>query len=539
MVLSGETKVSKLRAARMALEAAEARGEVVTPEPAPDYPASDYSRAASPKPEEESQYTHHEHDPDGAGHGFSEGHSEHGEEYEAPTILTSESLPSAGSKGETIKVCVRIRPLVRSDKDADEIMAWAWDSQTIHQDKFPPSRQMMARRASMARRDPDVEMPTSRPFDPLLDAAYGVSYVFDHLFNPEHTNEDIYRDVIHNIVSKAMMGYHGSVFTYGQTSSGKTFTMTGTAKSPGIIPQAVFDLFEMVENYPDREFLIRICYLEVYKEQVKDLLNNDPVASLSIKVLHDPKTNKITMIGLREQVVNSPQQVMQFLQSGEALRHVGATNMNEQSSRAHTVFRVIIESKDRDGGPRTPIRQSTLNMIDLAGSENSKMTGSTGIREQEGRFINQSLLALSTIIQRLSEAKSQHLPFRDSKLTRILQEPLSGNAVIAIICTVTPALRCADETHNTLKFATRAKKVKLEAATINELTDERGALLKTYQEEIAMLKKKLEEMSSRPPQVVAQPVKAQQAEEEQEEDYAEDDEEDQEAVLRMIDEMER
>jgi centromeric protein E len=116
---------------------------------------------------------------------------------------------------------------------------------------------------------------------------------------------------------------------------------------------------------------------------------------------------------------------------------------------------MIIESKDRNGGPKAPIRQSTLNLIDLAGSENSKMTGSTGVREQEGKFINQSLLALSTIIQRLSEAKTQHLPFRDSKLTRILQEPLSGNAVIAIICTVSPALRCCDETHNTLKFATR------------------------------------------------------------------------------------
>lgn len=526
MVLSGETRVSKLRAARMALEAAEARGEVVAAEPPSAYPEPDFPSTDSPPPEY-SPFTDEEAFPDGEDGGYDE-------EEESPRILTSESLPSAGAKGETIKVCVRIRPLVRSDKDADEIMAWAWDTQTIHQDKFPPSRQMMARRVSMTRRDPEFEMPTSRPFDPLLDAAYGGSYVFDHLFHPEHTNEDIYRDVIHNIVSKAMMGYHGSVFTYGQTSSGKTYTMTGTAKSPGIIPQAVFDLFEMVENYPDREFLIRICYLEVYKEQVKDLLNSDPVGSLSIKVLHDPKTNKITMIGLREQVVNSPQQVMQFLQSGEALRHVGATNMNEQSSRAHTVFRVIIESKDREGGPRTPIRQSTLNMIDLAGSENSKMTGSTGIREQEGRFINQSLLALSTIIQRLSEAKTQHLPFRDSKLTRILQEPLSGNAVIAIICTVTPALRCADETHNTLKFATRAKKVKLEAATVNELTDERGALLKTYQEEIAMLKRKLEEMANRPPQVIVQQAVA-----EQDEDEYIDDDEDQEAVLRMIDEMER
>lgn len=449
-------------------------------------------------------------------------------------VLTSESLQSLGDKSETIRVCVRIRALVRNDKDSGEVNAWAWETQSLHQDQFPLSRSQLSQNARKTARGvlAEEDAARSRPFDPLLDAAYGNDYVFDHLFNPDHTNDDIYRDVIHAIVEKAMMGYHGSVFTYGQTSSGKTFTMTGTAKSPGIIPQAVFDAFDQIEKYPDRDFLLRICYLEVYKEQVKDLLNPDPVESLSIKVLHDAKTNKITMVGLKEQVVNNPAAVMQFLQQGESLRHIGATNMNEKSSRAHTVFRMIIESKDRNGGKKAPIRQSTLNLIDLAGSENSKMTGSKGEREQEGKFINQSLLALSTIIQRLSEAKTQHLPFRDSKLTRILQEPLSGNAVIAIICTITPALRCADETHNTLKFATRAKKVKLSAAEINELTDERGTLLRTYQEEIAQLKLKLAEMAARPVQVVVQTVTADQ-------EVDEDDGQDQEALLRMIDEMDR
>ena len=133
---------------------------------------------------------------------------------------------------------------------------------------------------------------------------------------------------------------------------------------------------------------------------------------------------------------------MRAISSGEIHRHIGSTNMNEVSSRAHTVVRLQIESINKESetlsSQTRSLRRSTLNLIDLAGSENSRMTGSTGIREQEGRFINKSPLALSTIIQRLSEAKSQHLPFRDSKLTRILQEPLSGNAVVAIICTITP-----------------------------------------------------------------------------------------------------
>ena len=187
---------------------------------------------------------------------------------------------------------------------------------------------------------------------------------------------------------------------------------------------------------------------------------------------------------------------MRAISSGEIHRHTGATNMNEVSSRAHTVVRLQIESIDKESETLSSrsrsLRRSTLNLIDLAGSENSRMTGSTGVREQEGRFINQSLLALSTIIQRLSEAKTQHLPFRDSKLTRILQEPLSGNAVIAIICTITPALSCADETHNTLKFATRARKVKLSSAEMNsEMLDEKDLLIKQYKEEIADLKRRL------------------------------------------------
>lgn len=195
MPLGGQTKVSKLRAARMKAET----------QPEPEEPA-----VAAPTSVEDGD----------------EPAAESGGDKE---FLTSESLPSAGTKGETIKVCVRIRPLIRNDKDAGEINAWAWETQTLRQDKYPPSRQTIARRQSMKATDPE---PTVRDFDPLLDAASGGTYVFDHLFNPDQTNDDIYKDVIGNVVSKAMQGYHGSVFTYGQTSSGKTFTMTGTAKSP-------------------------------------------------------------------------------------------------------------------------------------------------------------------------------------------------------------------------------------------------------------------------------------------------------------------
>jgi centromeric protein E len=229
--------------------------------------------------------------------------------------------------------------------------------------------------------------------------------------------------------------------------------MNGTAKSPGLIPHATFDCFEMIEAFTDRQFTIRLAYLELYREQVLDLLNPDTSASERIKIQFDPKVGTVTQ-GLIEEVVTSPQQIMLLLQRGEALRHVGATDMNEKSSRAHTIFRLLIESRSNDPTDLV-IRKSTLNLIDLAGSENARMTGATGDRAKEAKFINQSLLTLSTIIQRLGEVRggTGHLPFRDSKLTRILQDPLSGNSVIAIICTISTSLRCADETNNTLKFA--------------------------------------------------------------------------------------
>lgn len=215
--------------------------------------------------------------------------------------------------------------------------------------------------------------------------------------------------------------------------------MNGSAKQPGIIPQTIYDCFEYISSMSDREFLFRVSYLEVYNETVNDLLNPQPS---QIKIMHDPKLGTV-LSGVKEQIVMTAEQVIALLQGGEAHRHVGSTDMNEKSSRAHTLFRLIVESKERSApdkpegaactGPRAKpgakraaagIRVSTLNLIDLAGSENAKMANTAGKLERgrEGKCINQSLLALSTIIQRLSEEKAggakQHIPYRDSKLTR-------------------------------------------------------------------------------------------------------------------------
>ena len=309
--------------------------------------------------------------------------------------------------------------------------------------------------------------------------------------------------------------------------------MNGTAKQPGIIPIAIFDAFDAVEKFPNRIFLFRVCYLEVYKEQVKDLLNPDPTAAANIKIQFDETAQRSVVRGIKEQVVMSAVQVMSLLQAGEMYRHVGATNMNEQSSRAHTVFRLIIESKDANGGPHAPVRSSTLNLIDLAGSENAKMAGSSGERALEARAINQSLLTLSMIIQRLSEAsdtrQATHLPYRDSKLTRILEEPLSGNAFIAIVCTLSPSERCLDESTNTLRFASRAKKVAL-SAQVNESGS--SMVIQQYEAEINNLKRKIAEMESRLGH--NQPPGREQVEEE-----AMEEREERDGILRLIEEMNR
>ena len=158
-----------------------------------------------------------------------------------------------------------------------------------------------------------------------------------------------------------MRGYHGSVFTYGQTSSGKTFTMNGNTVQPGIIQQSVFCCWDNIKSTPNREFLLRVSYLEIYNEQIKDLLNSG--TQKDIKIQHDPKVGTV-ISGAIEQVVRSPSEVLSLLDQGEKMRHVGSTDMNQKSSRAHTIFKMIIESKDKFKPGKSKV--STLNLIDLA-----------------------------------------------------------------------------------------------------------------------------------------------------------------------------
>ncbi|KAG2643474.1 kinesin-like protein KIN-7I isoform X4 [Panicum virgatum] len=248
----------------------------------------------------------------------------------------------------------------------------------------------------------------------------------------------------------------------------------------------------------DREFLVRMSYMEIYNEEINDLL----VPEHRKLQIHESSEKGIFVAGLREEIVTCAEQVMDFMSFGESHRHIGETNMNLYSSRSHTIFRMVIESREKGDDNEAEdscdaVRVSVLNLVDLAGSERAAKTGAEGVRLKEGSHINKSLMILGTVIKKLSEGiegQGGHVPYRDSKLTRILQPALGGNSNTAIICNITLAQVHADETKSSLQFASRALRV-TNCACVNEiLTD--AALLKRQRKEIEELRAKLRNSQS-------------------------------------------
>ncbi|XP_063586258.1 centromere-associated protein E-like [Penaeus indicus] len=360
---------------------------------------------------------------------------------------------------DNILVAVRVRPLItREVSDASTIQ---WQTGTDN---------------------------TLTQIDPVTQKPLCVPYKFDRVYSSDYNNADIYFKVAEPIVESALAGFNGTIFAYGQTSSGKTFTMMGNRDLPGIIPMAIQNIFNSIENTPDREYLIRVSYMEIYNENITDLLASRESRGKSLSVREDISGN-VYVADLKEECVNCEESLLALMRKGDKNRHVGVTNMNERSSRSHTIFRIILESRERTegDGSDSAVVVSQLNLVDLAGSENASQTGATGERLKEGGFINRSLFMLGRVISQLSDGE-QFVNFRDSKLTRILQLSLGGNAKTAIICTVTPA--AVDQTHSTLRFASRAKSIK-NKPIVNEVLSE-AALLKRYAKEIKKLKESLE-----------------------------------------------
>ncbi|CAH8530819.1 unnamed protein product [Heterobilharzia americana] len=256
----------------------------------------------------------------------------------------------------------------------------------------------------------------------------------------------------------------------------------------GIIPNSFAHIFGAIAKADtNTRFLVRVSYLEIYNEEVRDLLGKDKTASLDVKERPDIG---VYVKDLSSFVVHSPNEMDKLMSFGNKNRVTGATNMNEHSSRSHAIYTVTIECSENTEKNKTLLRQGKLHLVDLAGSERQAKTGATGKRLQEANKINLSLTTLGNVISALVDGKSTHVPYRNSKLTRLLQDSLGGNSKTAMIANISPSDYNYDESLSTLRYANRAKNIK-NKAKVNE--DPKDAMLRQFQKEIEQLRKQLEE----------------------------------------------
>lgn len=314
-------------------------------------------------------------------------------------------------------------------------------------------------------------------------------FTYDSVYDWNSKQIDLYDETFRQLVDSVLEGYNGTIFAYGQTGTGKTFTMEGVRSDPilrGVIPNSFEHIFTHIARTQNQQYLVRASYLEIYQEDIRDLLSKDQSRRLELK--ERPDTG-VYVKDLQSFVCKSVKEIEHVMNVGNQNRAVGATNMNEHSSRSHAIFIITIECSEPGADGENHIRVGKLNMVDLAGSERQTKTGATGERLKEATKINLSLSALGNVISALVDGKSTHVPYRDSKLTRLLQDSLGGNARTVMVANIGPASYNFEETITTLRYANRAKNIK-NKPKINE--DPKDALLREFQEEIVRLKRELE-----------------------------------------------
>ncbi|XP_069775164.1 kinesin-like protein KIF17 isoform X2 [Narcine bancroftii] len=369
--------------------------------------------------------------------------------------------PAAGGRGaaalETVRVVVRCRPSNSREGDLNCRVVVAMDG---------------------ARGLCFIQKPGA-PAEPPKQ------FTFDSVYYIESTTEQLYNEIAYPLVEGVTEGYNGTIFAYGQTGSGKSFTMQGIsspASQRGVIPRAFEHIFESIQCTENTKFLVRASYLEIYNEEIRDLLGKDTKQKLELKE-HPEKG--IYVKDLSMHTVHSVTECEKIMDIGWGNRAVGYTLMNKDSSRSHSIFIIHLEMCSIDDNGKDHIRVGKLNLVDLAGSERQAKTGATGDRLKEATKINLSLSALGNVISSLVDGRSKHIPYRDSKLTRMLQDSLGGNTKTLMVACLSPADNNYDESLSTLRYANRAKNIR-NKPRINE--DPKDALLREYQEEIKELK---------------------------------------------------
>ncbi|XP_010547437.1 PREDICTED: kinesin-like protein KIN-7H isoform X2 [Tarenaya hassleriana] len=356
-----------------------------------------------------------------------------------------------GSREEKIFVSVRLRPLSEKEIARNEVSDWECINGVRIID-----------RSHLSISDPPA-------------------YIFDRVFGPECCTRQVYEQGAKEVALSVVSGVNVSIFAYGQTSSGKTYTMTG------ITDYTMADIYDYIEKHKEREFILKFSAMEIYNESVRDLLSTD---STPLRLRDDPEKGTVVE-KLTEETLHDLNHFKELLSVCKAQRQIGETALNEVSSRSHQILRLTIESMACEylTNDKSSTLSATVNFIDLAGSERASQSLSAGTRLKEGSHINRSLLTLGTVIRKLSKEKTGHIPFRDSKMTRILQLSLGGNGRTAIICTMSPAKIHVEQSRNTLLFASCAKEVTTNAQVNVVLSDK--ALVKRLQKELARLENEL------------------------------------------------
>lgn len=366
-----------------------------------------------------------------------------------------EPVLEPSGRGEKIFVSIRLRPLNEKEIARNDASDWECinDNTIIYRNNLSVSERSM----------------------------YPTAYTFDRVFRSDCATRQVYEEGAKEVAHIVVSGINASIFAYGQTSSGKTYTMSG------ITEYAVADIYDYIEKHKERDFLLKFSAIEIYNESVKDLLSAD---SIPLRLLDDPERGTI-IEKLTEETLRDWNHFKDLLFVCEAQRQIGETSLNEASSRSHQILRLTIESSAREflSNDKSSSLTATVNFIDLAGSERASQSLAAGARLKEGCHINRSLLTLGTVIRKLSKGRNGHVPFRDSKLTRILQSSLGGNARTAIICTMSPARTHVEQSRNTLLFASCAKEV-VTNAQVNVVVSDK-ALVKHLQRELARLESEL------------------------------------------------
>ncbi|XP_065112473.1 kinesin-like protein KIF3C [Paramisgurnus dabryanus] len=364
--------------------------------------------------------------------------------------------------GEAVKVVVRCRPLNRKEESSG----------------YENIVEMDVKLGQVALRNPKAA-----PGDLLK------TFTFDAVYDACSKQSDLYDETVRPLIDSVLRGFNGTIFAYGQTGTGKTYTMQGQwldGERRGVIPNSFEQIFTHISRSQNQQYLVRASYLEIYQEEIRDLLTKDHSRKLELKESAD---SGVYIKDLSSFVTKNVKEIEHVMNVGNQTRSVGSTNMNEHSSRSHAIFIITVECSQLGPDGQNHIRVGKLNLVDLAGSERQTKTGVQGERLKEATKINLSLSALGNVISALVDGRSSHVPYRDSKLTRLLQDSLGGNAKTIMVATLGPASYNYEETLTTLRYANRAKNIK-NKPRVNE--DPKDALLREFQEEIARLKAQLD-----------------------------------------------